>query len=68
MSLPEPSKEDGHAPIQEAVKPFVDADDFTNVHITAQKMIHQIEQEEDPYLGGGNARQHMARMARNRRM
>lgn len=75
MSLPEPSKKSIIRRITEAVKPFVDqakehpelaVEAFTNVHITAEKMRHQIEQEEDPFVGA-NARQRMARLARNRR-
>lgn len=75
MSLPEPSKKTAARRIAEAVKPLAEAaklspesgtEAFTNIHLTAEKLRRQIEQEEDPHIGG-NARQRMARLARNRR-
>lgn len=66
MSLPEPSQKSKDRRIQEAVKPYADAGDFTNVHLTAEKLRRQIEIEEDD-SPPGNMRQAMARAARRRR-
>lgn len=66
MSLPEPSKKSAQRRIAEAVKPFAAAGDFTNVHLTAEKMRREIEREEDP-SPGSNARQRLRKMGRFRR-